>query len=208
MRRRLLLAVTGWLVTGLLAIGAGVAVIDRLGEPLTDTGLRPLSAAEVDEALVLASSRPGAPPAPASTSGAPSRTAPAAPSAPASTASPGTPPTGPAPAPTVTVTVTQAPTASAAPTATGPTGPTASAAPSVSAGRSGVLDTPGGRVIARCQNALVTLRSWSPAQGFQADDVERGPASRAYVEFESEEREIKVEVYCAADGSPTHRARG
>ncbi|MGC5011513.1 hypothetical protein ACLQ2R_12175 [Streptosporangium sp. DT93] len=190
MRRRFLLAVTGWLVTGLLAIGAGVAVIDRLGEPLTDTGLRPLSAAEVDEALVLASSRPGASPAPALTPGAPSRATPGVPSA---SAAPGPEVT---PAPTVTVTVTQAPSASA-----GPTGPAASA------GKSGVIDTAGGRVIARCQNALVTLRSWSPAQGFQADDVERGPASRAYVEFESEEREVKVEVYCAADGSPAHRVR-
>ncbi|GAA3034770.1 hypothetical protein [Streptosporangium longisporum] len=194
MRRRLLLAVTGWLVTGLLAVGAGVAVIDRLGEPLTDTGLRPLSAAEVDEALALASSRPDALPAPAGTSGTPSGTVPATPPARTATPGPRGVPTPAVPEPTVTVTVTP--------------GPAASTAPPAPVGKSGVIDTVGGRIIARCQDGLVTLRSWSPAQGFQADDVERGPASRAHAEFESEERELKVEVYCSADGSPAHRVRG
>ncbi|GAA3418227.1 hypothetical protein [Streptosporangium vulgare] len=70
-----------------------------------------------------------------------------------------------------------------------------------------MITTVGGKVIARCENGLVTLRSWSPAQGFQADDVERGPAQRARVEFETEEDEVKVEVHCAADGSPVHRVQ-
>ncbi|MEU8382745.1 hypothetical protein [Streptosporangium sp. NPDC048865] len=172
MRKRLSLVVAGWLITGLLAIGAGVAVIDRLSEPLTDTGLRPLSAAEVDEALALASSLPNALP--------PS----AAPSAPPSV-SPSASPAQDTPAPTVTVTTT--------------------ATPAAEPGKSRLIATAGGKVIARCENGLVTLRSWSPAQGFQADDVERGPASRARVEFETEEDEVKVEVHCAADGTPVHR---
>ncbi|MEV4376428.1 hypothetical protein [Streptosporangium sp. NPDC049644] len=161
MRKRLPLVVAGWLVTGLLATGAGVAVIDHISEPLTTAGLRPLSAAEVDEALVLASSLPGAP--------------------------------------------------STAPTAVGGAGntpspaPTASATPAADTGKSRVIATAGGRVIARCENGLVTLRSWSPAQGFQVDDVERGPDARARVEFESEETEVKVEVHCSADGLPVHR---
>ncbi|WP_329091952.1 MULTISPECIES: hypothetical protein [unclassified Streptosporangium] len=170
MRKRLPLVVAGWLITGLLAIGAGVAVIDRLSEPLTDTGLRPLSAAEVDEALALASSLPGAPPTVPPASPPPSEGAPD--------------PGEPTPVPTVTVTTTATPVADP--------------------GKSRVITTAGGRVIARCENGLVTLRSWSPAQGFQADDVERGPAGRARVEFESEEDEVKVEVHCAADGSPVH----
>ncbi|MGJ6960790.1 hypothetical protein ACSDR0_02690 [Streptosporangium sp. G11] len=167
MRKRLPLVVAGWLITGLLAIGVGVAVIDRLSEPLTDTGLRPLSAAEVDEALALASSLPSAPPAVASPSGS------------------GPDPGASSPEPTVTVTAT----------------------PAAEPGKSRVITTAGGRVIARCENGLVTLRSWSPAQGFQADDVERGPAGRARVEFESEEDEVKIEVHCAADGSPVHRVQ-
>ncbi|WP_440099599.1 hypothetical protein [Streptosporangium sp. H16] len=172
MRKRLSLVVAGWLITGLLAIGVGVAVIDRLSEPLTDTGLRPLSAAEVDEALALASSLPNALP--------PSVPPSVPPSAPLAEGTPD--PAGPTPAPTVTTTATPAP----------------------EPGKSRLITTVGGKVIARCENGLVTLRSWSPAQGFQADDVERGPAGRARVEFESEEDEVKVEVHCAADGSPVH----
>ncbi|MFF3438911.1 hypothetical protein [Streptosporangium sp. NPDC002721] len=179
MRKRFSLVVAGWLITGLLAIGVGVAVIDRLSEPLTDTGLRPLSAAEVDEALALASSLPNALP--------PSVPPSVPPSTPPS-ASPSAPPAEGTPAPTVTVTATATP-----------------AAPAAEPGKSRLITTAGGKVIARCENGLVTLRSWSPAQGFQADDVERGPASRARVEFETEEDEVKVEVHCAADGSPVHR---
>ncbi|WP_440070142.1 hypothetical protein [Streptosporangium sp. OZ121] len=175
MRKRLSLVVAGWLITGLLAIGVGVAVIDRLSEPLTDTGLRPLSAAEVDEALALASSLPNALP--------PSVPPSVPPSAPPAEGTPD--PAGPTPAPTVTVTTT--------------------ATPAAEPGKSRLITTVGGKVIARCENGLVTLRSWSPAQGFQADDVERGPAGRARVEFESEEDEVKVELHCAADGSPVHR---
>ncbi|WP_433375521.1 hypothetical protein [Streptosporangium sp. CA-115845] len=176
MRKRLPLVVAGWLVTGLLATAAGVAVIDRISEPLTDTGLQPLSAAEVDEALALASSLPGGPPTAVPTAGVTSD--------PAESASESTVAES-APQPTVTVTTTAAPVAEP--------------------GESRVITTAGGRVIARCKDGLVTLRSWSPAQGFQTDDVERGPADRARVEFESEETEVKVEVTCAADGSPVHR---
>lgn len=157
MRKRFPLVVAGWLVTGLLATGVGVAVIDRLSEPLTTTGLRPLSAAEVDRALVLASSLPG------------------------------TPSNVPSAVPDAGRTSRSEPTATTTP------------------GRSRVITTVGGTVIARCEGGLVTLRSWSPAQGFQVDDVERGPDDRARVEFESEETEVKVEVHCSADGSPVHR---
>ncbi|GAA2854097.1 hypothetical protein GCM10010517_12100 [Streptosporangium fragile] len=176
MRRRLPLAVAGWLITGVLATGAGVAVISGLSEPLTDGGLRPLSAAEVDEALRLTTPLPPTGGAVASTPG------------PASTPDPAVTP-GPV--------VTAGPSA----TATSPV-PTAAASPP---GKSRAIGTPGGSLIARCENGLVTLRSWSPAQGFQADDVERGPGQRARVEFEAEETEVKVEVRCSADGTPVHR---
>ncbi|WP_326637343.1 hypothetical protein OG884_26735 [Streptosporangium sp. NBC_01755] len=178
MRKRLPLVVAGWLVTGLLATGAGVAVIDRLSEPLTTAGLRPLSAAEVDKALALASSLPGGLPT-------------AAPTA-VPTSGVTSDPAGSASEPTV---AESAPQPAATVTAT----------PVAEPGESRVITTAGGRVIARCKDGLVTLRSWSPAQGFQTDDVERGPADRARVEFESEETEVKVEVNCAADGSPVHR---
>ncbi|GGL01814.1 hypothetical protein [Planomonospora parontospora] len=72
-------------------------------------------------------------------------------------------------------------------------------------GRSRAISTAGGNVIARCDGGLVVLRAWSPAQGFQVDDVERGPTARARVEFESDEADVKVEVRCGADGLPAHR---
>ncbi|MFC7644108.1 hypothetical protein ACFQX6_27755 [Streptosporangium lutulentum] len=153
MRRRLPLVVAGWLITGLIATGAGVTVIGLLGEPLTTSALRPRSPAEIDEALA--------------------RTTPQA----AAT------PTSPSPSPSASTPPPAEPVA----------------------GRSGVIDTAGGNVIARCEDGLVTLRAWSPAQGFHVDKVERGPVGRARVEFESDEAETKVEVRCSADGSPIHR---
>ncbi|WP_068922031.1 hypothetical protein [Planobispora rosea] len=168
MRRRLPLVVAGWLVTGALATGAGVAVIAFLGEPLTASAHRPLSSAEVAEAL--ARTTPSVSP---STIATPSTTATPLPS--------GDPvPTG---------------ASTPAPPAAGP-----------STGRSRVIGTAGGSTIARCDDGLVTLRAWSPAQGFRVDDVERGPAARARVEFESDETDVKIEVWCSADGSPVHRS--
>jgi hypothetical protein len=157
--------VAGWLITGFLATGAGVAVIGLLGEPLTGSALRPLSSAEIDEAL--AGTTPQAVAGPAST------------------------PASPVPS------MSASPDPSASPV------PSTSVAPVT--GRSEVIDTAGGSVIARCEDGLVMLRAWSPAQGFHVDKVERGPADRARVEFESDETDVKVEVRCSADGSPVHR---
>lgn len=148
-----------------------MAVIGLLGEPLTGSALRPLSSAEINEALAgttpQAVAGPTADPAPTPA-----------------------PPASPAPDPS-------SPVPSASPSSS------ASAAPVT--GKSGVIDTAGGSVIARCEDGLVTLRAWSPAQGFHVEKVERGPADRARVEFESDETKAKVEVRCSADGSPVHR---
>jgi hypothetical protein len=172
--------VAGWLITGFLATGAGVAVIGLLGEPLTGSALRPLSSAEIDEALAGTTPQAVAGPTadPASTPARPASSTPAAP-APSTPASPAPDPSSPV------------------------SSPSPSAAPVT--GRSGVIDTAGGSVIARCEDGLVTLRAWSPAQGFHVEKVERGPADRARVEFESDETKAKVEVRCSADGSPVHR---
>lgn len=169
-----------------------MAVTSGLSEPLTDGGLRPLSAAEVDEALRLATS-PAASAVPGGTA--------------ASTPGPGGPAGTDAP-----TTAPSSPTA-ASPSASPPVSPSASpsvppsAAPPAASpsGRSRAIDTPGGSVIARCENGLVTLRSWRPAQGFQTDDAERGPARQVQVEFEAEERDVQVEISCSADGVPVHR---
>jgi hypothetical protein len=70
-----------------------------------------------------------------------------------------------------------------------------------------VITTPGGSVVASCTDGLVTLRSWTPAQGYQVDDVEREPGRRVKVEFERGEAEVKVEIACGVDGRPTHKIR-
>ncbi|MFD8559085.1 hypothetical protein ACFV1N_17530 [Streptosporangium canum] len=162
MRSPLPLAVAGWLIAGSLATTTGVAVIGLLGESLTSSAHRPLSAAEIDEALAAAT--------------------------PAAAIHP--------------TAVTAHPT----PDATHPTAatPPASAAPAGPSERSGLISTEGGTAIARCEKGLVTLRAWSPAQGFQTKDVDRGPDRRVRVEFESEETEVKIEVWCSPSGFPVH----
>ena len=42
--------------------------------------------------------------------------------------------------------------------------------------------------------------SWSPAQGFSTDDVERGPARAVSITFESDDAEITARVTCDANG--------
>lgn len=66
------------------------------------------------------------------------------------------------------------------------------------------LTTQGGTLIARCRAGQATLVSWSPAQGYQAEDIHAGPAATATLTFETENREIQVRVTCPA-GIPTAR---
>lgn len=66
-----------------------------------------------------------------------------------------------------------------------------------------LIQSPGGTVIAFCAGNLVTLRSWSPAQGFSVDSVDPGPAREAEVEFEAtgEAEDVEVKVACV-NGRP------
>ncbi|GGT13507.1 hypothetical protein ACFFV7_24700 [Nonomuraea spiralis] len=65
-----------------------------------------------------------------------------------------------------------------------------------------LVRSPGGTVIASCSGGgLVTLRSWSPAQGYSVDGVEAGPAREAKVEFEPEDgREVELKIICTPEG--------
>jgi len=100
-----------------------------------------------------------------------------------------------------------------------PGAPSPAAVPSdeASAGPSGVrtpgaapatgrklVSTDAGSVIARCDGGLVRLQSWTPAQGFEVDDVDPGPDDRARVKFESDEDRLEVEVRCSG-GVPVPR---
>ncbi|MEU6427894.1 hypothetical protein ABZ860_18560 [Microbispora sp. NPDC046973] len=82
-----------------------------------------------------------------------------------------------------------------------PGGETPKAAPAT--GRR-LVSTGAGSLIARCDGGLVRLQSWTPAQGYEVDDVDPGPDDRARVKFESDEGRLEVEVRCAG-GVPVPR---
>ncbi|MEU7942570.1 hypothetical protein [Microbispora bryophytorum] len=67
-----------------------------------------------------------------------------------------------------------------------------------------LISTGAGSLIARCDRGLVRLQSWTPAQGFEVDDVDPGPDDRARVKFESDESGLEIEVRCAG-GMPVPR---
>ncbi len=67
-----------------------------------------------------------------------------------------------------------------------------------------------GSVTAQCSGDLAYLVSWSPAQGYRAKDVHRGPATAVTVEFESYVTEARVWVRCVSGvprASITHERR-
>ncbi|MGI5215144.1 septum formation initiator [Plantactinospora sp. CA-290183] len=64
-----------------------------------------------------------------------------------------------------------------------------------------LLSTPGGTVVAECTGQRVWLASWTPAQGFRVQDVDRGPDDDAELTFRGSGRHIEVEVECPA-GEP------
>lgn len=95
--------------------------------------------------------------------------------------------------------------ASMSATAPGSTAPSVSAVPSSAVPTPVVpefvvLTTAGGTVVASCSGGQVTLRSWSPAQGYSIDEADPGPAATAKVEFEPEEgEELEARVGCSGD---------
>ncbi|MER6944868.1 hypothetical protein ABT294_12670 [Nonomuraea sp. NPDC000554] len=94
-------------------------------------------------------------------------------------------------------------TATTRPPAARPTGtPTAPATP----GDGGLVRTEGGTVIAACDGDQVTLRSWTPAQGYSVDAVEPGPGREARVEFDPDEGDdVKLRIHCSAGRPVTLR---
>lgn len=80
--------------------------------------------------------------------------------------------------------------------------PSASQAPSSSAGV--LLTSPDGSAEAVCTAGGAYLSYWSPQPGFEADDVQRGPAAVASVIFRSVSGGIKMNVSCVG-GVPVKR---
>jgi hypothetical protein len=78
----------------------------------------------------------------------------------------------------------------------------AAARPSPSQSLTGtLLQSPDGSVMAVCQAGGAYLLYWSPDQGFEADDVNRGPAAVTRVIFRGRAGSVGVRVSCAG-GSP------
>ncbi|MEU8272404.1 hypothetical protein AB0B89_35290 [Sphaerisporangium sp. NPDC049002] len=163
MNRRLLLVVTGWLVVGLVATGAGIVVTAFLGESITGSASRALSPAEIRRSLDASPS-----PSPLATGDGSG----------AGTASP-----------------SGTESAAARPSASASVSPSASAA----RGQTKVFSARGGTVVARCAGGLVTLRSWTPAQGYEVKDAERGPRDKVRVRFESQDARTEIETRCSGD---------
>ncbi|MBE3011265.1 septum formation initiator [Microbispora sp. NEAU-D428] len=84
-----------------------------------------------------------------------------------------------------------------------PAGSSGGETPDAATGRR-LVSTGAGSLIARCDGGLVRLQSWTPAQGFEVDDVDPGPDDRARVKFESDEGRLEIEVRCAG-GVPVPR---
>ncbi|SCG72411.1 hypothetical protein GA0070609_4701 [Micromonospora echinaurantiaca] len=87
----------------------------------------------------------------------------------------------------------------AEPTSPGPTtaapGPSGATPSAPAAGRR-VFTTAGGTAVAECVPGGVRLVSWSPAQGYRAGDVDRGPDDDVEVKFEGPSGEHELKVRC------------
>lgn len=99
----------------------------------------------------------------------------------------------PSPSPPVSPSITLAPPL----TKSAPVAPP-SVAPSPTSGPTRQLASLGGTVIARCVGPSAYLVSWSPAQGYEADEVHRGPGRVASVVFQGDGQRVWLGVHCVA----------
>lgn len=167
--RRILFGFAAWLLGAATATAGSLLAISLLGQGITGNSGQLLTQDAVTRAL--ASEAAEAPPSAAApdTGG---------PTAPARTV----------PAASATASATDAPA----------TGQGADTTPSSPPGDGTVLTSAGGEVVASCQAAGAYLISWSPLQGYEADDVNRGPAAAARVTFASTTERVTMVVSCSA----------
>lgn len=85
-----------------------------------------------------------------------------------------------------------------APSATAPSGAAGSPVP----GPRRPLETPGGVIVAQCVGSDVELTSWTPEQGYQVREVDRGPDDEGEISFDGPDGEVEVKVRCTT-GQPT-----
>ncbi|WP_214109910.1 hypothetical protein [Acrocarpospora catenulata] len=75
-----------------------------------------------------------------------------------------------------------------------------------SAEESQVFATSGGTAVAACTGGQARLLSWTPAQGYQVDDVDPGPDDHVKVKFEADDSEVEIEIRCSG-GIPVAREK-
>jgi hypothetical protein len=75
--------------------------------------------------------------------------------------------------------------------------PVSGASPAAAAPTGTLFSSAGGSVVATCYPAGAYLISWSPQPGYTADDVLRGPAATAQLQFEAASQGVSVVVTCA-----------
>lgn len=190
-RRRIAIVVAGWLAAAVVATLVGLGGIRLVGESLTSAPGGVLSQEDVAEALD-EPARPGSDPTDP-ISPRESASAGTGPN-PDGTASPGADPgagTG---------------TSSGDPAATsngaGNPAPTRGSGPGGNPATRKVFSTEGGTVTAACEpTGEARLISWSPKQGYQVTDHDRGPDDEVEVRFESDGRRIELKIHCES-GTP------
>jgi len=177
---RVLAGVGAWLLGAGTATAGSLLAVSLLGQGIAASPGQQLTADAVNQAL--AREAHDASEAATRTARPPVRTPPVTRSAAASPAASQAAPAPPAPSATA-----------AAP-----------AVPAASPSAGTVLMSPGGSVLAECRPAGAYLVSWSPVQGYEADDVTRGPAATARVVFESTGNSVTMKVSCpdGAAGAP------
>lgn len=174
-RARTVGVTVGWVAAAVVAIGVGTAAVDALGNGIVDDTPDPLTTSEV--AAALADQTPSAP---ASTPASPTPSSPAPPS---TSVAPPPPATEPPPEPPPEEPPPEEPPAGEPPADEPP-------------GEQLVTSTAGGTVVSECADGLVTLVSYSPAQGFAVDQADPGPTDHASVRFEGGEVRVDVDVRC------------
>lgn len=158
--------VVAWIGGTVTATVLSLLAVSALGHGMAFGGTQTLSSDQVARALQEASASARATPTPSSAG---------APTPPAGGASPSGAP--------------------AAPQRPG-SGTPSTSAPGQAAGPGAAFTSAGGTVFARCGAGGAYLTSWSPAQGYQAQQVLRGPAEEVAVRFVSGGSTVVLHVDC------------
>lgn len=177
-RVRVTAGVGAWIVGATTATGLALFAVSYLNEDPQNPQGAPLSQAQVDQALASMTATTGSP--------APTD---------ASTASTGS---------VRTDSGTTQPTPSTEPKSSGPSAPASASTARSSATTQPVerqLSGDAGTVVAQCQGSTVYLVTWSPAQGYQAGVLQRGPAHLATIVFSGYGRHVSFHIGCPG-GTP------